>query len=238
MLRMISPKALIVSNLALWLFVIVGMIFAMALYYAGLTMASDGVSNSADIWAEMKSSSAVIYLTAFTSIIAAGLAGYISARMAARAKLLNGALSISTWLLLIVYFAIRGSSRSSEIHVHVPFMLNFLTSYGIVIPALAGAYLGQLQASVSRSADELMPAAATPMPPHEMATVPSGSAPNQTKRRTYAGAGLGTFIFIISQLLLTKHEQNVLFVGLLVVIALTIAAAWVAKTLKGTRPRT
>jgi hypothetical protein len=236
MLRMISPKAVIVSNLALWLFIAAGMIFVMALYYAALTMAADGASGSADIWAQMKSSSAIVYLTAFTSIIAASLAGYISARMAPQAKLLNGALSTSAWLLLTAYLKIWGSSRGSGSHVDIPFVLSFLTSYGIVIPALAGAYLGRLQASASRSASQPMPVAAPPMR-REITAVSSGSASPQTRRRTYAGAGLGTFIFIISELLLNKHEQNVLFVGLLLVIALIIAAALIAKTLNGPWPR-
>jgi hypothetical protein len=235
---MISPKAMIISNLALWLLIAVGMVFAMVFYYAALTMAADGASGSADIWAQMKSSSAILYLTAFTSIIAASLAGYIAARMAPQAKLLNGVLSTSAWLLLTVYLKIWGSGGDSESHVDIPFVLSFLTSYGMVIPALAGAHLGTLRASTGRLAGQPMPAAAMPMPPQrEMAAASNESAPNRARRRTYAGAGLGTFIFIISEFLLTKHEQNVLFIALLVLIGLMIAAAWVAKALKGPRSR-
>jgi hypothetical protein len=237
MLRMISPKALIVSNLAHWLFIVVGMILAMVLYYAGVTLASDGTASSKVISDQVRSSAALAYVTAFMTIIASSLAGYIGARMAPQAKLLNGALSISLWFIFDIYVSIRGIGGDS--HVHIPFLLDFLTSHGAVIPALAGAYLGKLQASAQPSAaGQPIPAAATPMPPQrEMAAVPSGAAPTQAKRRTYAGAGIGTFIFIVSQLLLSKHEQNFLFIGLLVVIGLMIATAWVVKTLKGARSR-
>lgn len=234
MLRMISLKALIFSNLAHWLFIVVGMIFAMALYYAGATVASDGTSSSKVIFDQVRSSATLAYLTAFTAIIASSLAGYIGARMAPHAKLLNGALSISLWFIFDIYVTIGGIGGDS--HVHIPFLLDFLTSHGAVIPALAGAYLGRLQVSARHSAGQLMPATTTPLPPrHETPAVPNGSAAPQAKRRSYAGAGLGTFIFIISQLLLNKHEQSVLFIGLLVVIGLMIAAAWVVKTLKGAR---
>jgi hypothetical protein len=234
MFRMISLKALIVSNLAHWLFIVVGIIFAMVLYYAGATVASEGTSSSKVILDQVRSSAGLAYLTAFMTIIASSLAGYIGARMAPHAKLLNGALSISLWFIFDIYVKIGGIGGDSQ--VHIPFLLDFLTSHGAVIPALAGAYLGQLQVSAGHSAGQLMPANATPIPPrHETAALPNRSAAPQAKRRTYAGAGLGTFIFIISELLLNKHEQNVLFIGLLVVIALMIAAAWVVKMLKGAR---
>ena len=231
----ISLKALVVSNVSLWVFVALGMIILMVLYYAGLTIASDGTSNHTVIFSQMRESSTFLIFTAFTSILAAGLAGYIGATIAPQTKLLNGVLSISLWLLFDFYTKIKGIGGESK--VHLPFVLNFLTSYGIVIPALAGAYLGSLKDSTSSSRDQVRTSAPMEMPQSHGAGPATGSVSTQAKRRlTYGGSGLGTFIFVASQFLLNKHERNILFIGLLALIAVMVVAAFAVKMLKNSRP--
>jgi hypothetical protein len=230
MLRTISLKALIVSNIAHWLFLAGGMICVMALYYAGLTIESDGTSSSAVIWAQMKSSPALIYLTALSSVIAPIPAGYIAAKIARHAKLLNGALSTSAWLLFDLYIAICGTGGGSEFHI--PYLLDFLTSYGVVIPALAGAYVAQIRASLSAGRAEAR--APTGIQQREGAMAPTGSTPTKS-RMTRPGGGLVIFIFIISQILLTKHERNVMLFALIALIAFLLVATFVSKAVKKRR---
>jgi hypothetical protein len=230
----ISLKALIVSNVCDWLFVAFGMITLMVVYYAGLTVASDGAANSHAILEQMRASSTLLIFTAFTTIVAAGLAAYIGARMAPEAKILNGTLAISLWLLFDVCTNIKGGGGSSK--VHIPLVLDFLTSYGIVVPALAGAYLGSLRANADPLGGQIRTAPEISEPRAATLAPVAGSASSQTKRRlSYGGTGLGTFIFIASQFLLNKHEQNILFIGLLAVIAVMVAAAFAVKMLKNSR---
>jgi hypothetical protein len=230
----IFPKALIVSNIAHWCFVVSSLVMVMMLYLAGATFASDGTSSLKAIFAEMQSSVTLGYAAAFATIMATIPAGYIAARMAPRDQLLNGTLSTSGWLLFCVYDAIWGIAGDSKIHL--PYWMDLLTSYGLILPALAGAYIWQRRATTSHPPAQVdIGAPAGMQHQSDMATVPDGSTSAHKRRTTRAATGLGIFIVIVSNILLTKHEQHVMFLGLLALIALMLVAAFAAKALRNLR---
>ena len=118
----------------------------------------------------------------------------------------------------------------------MPDWLSALTNYGVPIPAMLGAYIWHLRADrgAFATADihrEWHASAKlqrqTPMPP----TAPKQ---NQPRRFGRAGTGLGIFFFLLMQFLLTRHEQNVLFVAMIVALALVVVIILVSKALKGT----
>jgi hypothetical protein len=139
----ISIKALILSNIALWIFLGLGMVLLIIVYYAAATIASGATSSAAAIFDQMKSSPRLIDALASVGVLAPVPAGYIAAKIAPRAKLLNGALSTSTWIIFSVYVEIWGTNTE----VHTPHWLDLLVSYGAPIPALSGAYIWQMRAS-------------------------------------------------------------------------------------------
>jgi hypothetical protein len=231
----ISLKALIVSNIAHWCLVISSMTMVIVFSFAGATLASDGTSSAKAILADLQSSPMVAYSAAFASVIATMPAGYIAAKMAPRDKLLNGALSTAGWLLFCLYVSIWGTGGHSK--THIPHWFDFLTSYGLFLPALAGAYIWQRRAGAGFASHQM----AAPMvmaQQRETAPASGGSAPTQSQRRTRAATGLGVFIVIVSNILLTKHEQDVMFFGSLALIAIMLVAAFAAKALRSPRPRT
>src|SRR5277367_6667699 len=89
MLRMISPKALIVSNVAHWIFFLTGWVVAFLLYCAGATISSDGTAGLVAVFDEMKSSSGLLAATTLVFFMAPIPAGYIAAKIAPHEKLLN-----------------------------------------------------------------------------------------------------------------------------------------------------
>lgn len=90
---------MIVSNIALWIFVGFGMVLVIIVYYAGATIASGGTSSAAAIFDQMKSSPMLIDALASVGVLAPIPAGYIAAKIAPRAKILNGALSTSASII-------------------------------------------------------------------------------------------------------------------------------------------
>ena len=110
MLRMISPKALIVSNVAHWIFFVIGWVVTILLYCAGVTISSDGTAGLAAVLVEAKSSSGLLAATSLVFFMAPIPAGYIAAKIAPDEKLLNGALSTSVWLVFCVCYEIWGAA--------------------------------------------------------------------------------------------------------------------------------
>jgi hypothetical protein len=234
MLRMISLKAFIVSNVAHWIFFVTGWLLAIVFYWAGATISSDGTASVAVVFDQMKSSIGLLAATELIFFLAPIPAGYIAAKIAPDEKLLNGALSISVWFVFCVCYAIWGSGGGGS-SVHMPHWLEALTTYGVPIPAMLGAYIWHLRAD--RGA--LAPAnihpeyhageglqRETPMPP-------AASKQNQARRFGRAGSGLGIFVFLLMHFLLTKHEGTVLVLAMIVALALVVVIAFALKAIKG-----
>jgi hypothetical protein len=236
MFRMISPKALIVSNLAHWIIFVTGSILAICLYAAGATISSDGALTLKAVFGEMKSSSGLLAVTALIFLLAPIPAGYIAAKIAPHEKLLNGALSVSAWLLLSACDAIWGGSGSADSTAHIPRWLDALTTCGAPIPAMLGAYIWYLRADrgVFTTADAHQNNQATSGPQHEAAPLPSMTKPNRARRFGRTGTGLGTFVFLLMQLLLTGHERDMLLLAMLVALILFIVVAFALKAFKST----
>ena len=233
MLRMLSPKALLLSNIAHWLLFGAGFILVMVFYCAAATLASDGTPDLKTIFDNMKTSATMMGATVCVCLIAPIPAGYIAAKITPHEKLLHGALSTSAWLLFCVYEAIWGGNQDDG---QFPHWVDALISWGIPIPAMMGAYIWHIRAD-RRSlapADAVTPIA-TPRQ-NEMPPTTAQSTKTSSKRTSRIGAGLGTFIFIISELLLTKHERDVLFAVIVAMIGIVLLAALVNKLLKGLRP--
>lgn len=235
MLRMISPKAFIVSNVAHWVFFMVGVILAISLYAAGATISSDGTATPAAIFADMKSSSTFLIVTALIFFLAPAPAGYIAAKIAPHEKLLNGALSVAVWLLFCFYHVIWGSHSGSG-GAHLPHWLDSLATYGVPIPAMFGAYIWHVRADrgafattaahqVNHAAEDAERTTSAP---------PAVSKQDRVRRFGRAGSGLGMFIFLLMHFLLTQHEQNVLLIAMVTAFALLAAIAFTVKAFKRT----
>jgi len=234
MLRMISLKAFIVSNIAHWIFFATGFVVAMLLYCAGATIWSDGTASLATVFDQMKSSSGLLAAMTLVFFIVTIPAGYIAAKIAPHLKLLNGALSTSAWLVFCVYDTIWGNGGDST--VHIPFWLDVLTTFGIPIPAMLGAYIWQLRADhgAFATANIHQECHARADLQCETRMPPRASKQNQTRRFGRAGTGVGIFIILLMQLLLTQHERNVLLLAMIVALALVVAIAFASKALRGT----
>jgi hypothetical protein len=233
MLRKISPKAFIVSNIAHWISFVVGWILAIAFYCAAETISSDGTASLATIFKEMKSSDGFLILTGLIFFLAPIPAGYVGAKIAPHEKLLNGALSISVWLIFCVCYTIWGSGEGDS-SAHVPHWFDALTTYGVPIPAMLGAYIWH-----KRTDQEAFPPANSDQddhvrvgPEHEPPMPPTASNQNQARRFGGVGTGLGTFIFLLSQFLLTQHERSVLLVAIIVALGLVVVIVFALKALK------
>jgi hypothetical protein len=233
MLRMISPKALIVSNVAHWIFFLTGWVVAFLLYCAGATISSDGTAGLVAVFDEMKSSSGLLAATTLVFFMAPIPAGYIAAKIAPHEKLLNGALSTSAWLVFCLYYEISGGGGGDST-VDMPHWLSALTNYGVPIPAMLGAYLWHLRADrgAFATADIHQEWHATAELQRETPMPPTAPKQNQARRFGRAGTGLGIFLFLLMQFLLTRHEQNVLFVAMIVALALVVVIKLVSKALK------
>jgi hypothetical protein len=235
MLRMISLKAFFVSNVAHWMFFVTGWVLAILLYWAGATISSDGTASLAAVFDQLKSSSGLLAATTLIFFLAPIPAGYIAAKIAPHEKLLSGVLSISAWFVFCVCDAIWGSGGGDST-AHMPHWLDVLTTYGVPIPAMFGAYIWHLRADRGAFAtanihQDYHPGAGlqreTPMPP-------TASKQNQARRFGRTGSGLGIFVFLLMQLLLTEHERTVLLLAMIVALALVVAIAFALKAFKGT----
>jgi hypothetical protein len=232
---MISPKAFIVSNVAHWIFFVTGWILAIVLYWAGATISSDGTASVAAVFDQMKSSIGLLAATTLIFFLAPIPAGYIAAKIAPDEKLLNGALSISAWFVFCVCDAIWGS-RGGDSTVHMPHWLNALTTYGVPIPAMLGAYIWHLRADrgAFAPANIHQDHHAGADLQRETLMPPTASKQNQARRFGRTGSGLGIFIFLLMQFLLSEHERNMLLLAMIVALALVVAIAFALKAFKST----
>jgi hypothetical protein len=233
MLRVISLKAFVVSNIAHWIIFITGWIAAILLYCAGATIASEGTASFESVLDQAKSSPGLLAATTLIFFIAPIPAGYIAAKIAPDAKLLNGVLSTSVWFAFCAIRAIWGSRGDHD--AQLPHWLAVLTNYGIPIPALLGAYIWQMRADrgsfgAASIRHEMFAGAQRRETPAQIPPAP------RTRRLGRTGTGLGIFIFLLLQLLLTGHERNVLFVSIIAVLALIVLVALVSKVIKSMRP--
>lgn len=167
----ISITAMIVSNIALWIFVGFGMVLVIIVYYAGATIASGGTSSAAAIFDQMKSSPMLIDALASVGVLAPIPAGYIAAKIAPRAKILNGALSTTASIIFSIYVDIWGTNSG----IHTPRWLDLLASYGAPIPALVGAYIWKIRASRHSLASVQAGSSAEMRQQHEMLATSAGS---------------------------------------------------------------
>jgi hypothetical protein len=137
----ISIKALVLSNVAFWAFVGSGVILTSALYWGGVALSSRIASASAAGVDQIPPALLGAWI-AVCCLAAPLLAGYLAAKIAPHAKLLNAVLATSTWLLFSVYsdVFVGGSDATWP-------WLDMLGSYWVPIPALMGAYLWQWRAS-------------------------------------------------------------------------------------------
>ena len=234
MLRMISLKAFVVSNIAHWIFFVTGWVLAMAFYYAGTTISSDGTASLATIMDQMRSSDGFFATTGLIFFIAPIPAGYIASKIAPQEKLLNGALSISIWFVFCVCDAIWGSGGGDST-THMPHWLDALITYGVPIPAMFGAYIWHLRADreTLATANIHQDYHTRADLQHETPMAPTASNQNQGRRFGLAGTGLGTFIFLLMQFLLTQHERDVLLIAIVVTLGLVVIIAFAVKALKG-----
>jgi hypothetical protein len=185
----------------------------------------------------MKSSTGLLAATELVFFLAPIPAGYIGAKIAPNEKLLNGALSVSVWLVFCLYHAIWGGGAGDSNVAHLPHWLESLTTYGVAIPAMLGAYIWHVRA------DRLALATTNVRQNHEvtkglqrptMTPLVAVSKQSQKRRLGRAGSGLGLFIFLLMQLLLTGHEQNVLLIAIIAALVLVVAIAFIMKAFRGT----
>lgn len=235
MLRMISPKALIVSNIAHWIICVTALILAICLYVAGATISSDGALSLKSLFDEMKLSTGLLAVTASIFLLSPIPAGYIAAKIAPHEKLLNGALSVSAWIMFAICDAIWGSGNADST-AHIPRWLDALTTYGAPIPAMLGAYIWYLRADRGTLAitDVHQNNQATSGPQRETAPLPSMSTQNRSRGFGRTGTGLGMFAALLMQFLLTAHERNMLLLAMLAALALIIIVAFARKAFKNT----
>jgi hypothetical protein len=235
MLRMISLKAFIVSNIAHWIFFGTGWALAILLYCAGATISSDGTASLAAVFDQMKSSSGLLAAMTLIFFLAPIPAGYIAAKIAPHEKLLNGALSISAWFVFCVCDVIWGSGGGDST-AHLPHWLDALTTYGIPIPAMLGAYIWHLRADrgAFATANIHQDYHARAGLQRETLMPPTAPKQNQAWRFGRTGTGLGIFVFLLMQFLLTEHEQNMLLLAMIVALALVVAIAFALKAFKST----
>jgi hypothetical protein len=235
MLRMISPKAFIVSNVVHWIFFVTGWVLAIVLCWAGATISSDGTASVAAIFDQMKSSTGLLAVTTSIFFLAPIPAGYIAAKIAPHEKLLNGVLSISVWFVFSVCYAIWGSGGEDS-SAHMPHWLDALTTYGIPMPAMLGAHIWHLRADRGAFAPVSIHQSyhAAEGLQRETPTPPTAPKQNQARRFGRTGSGLGIFIFLLMQLLLTEHERTGLLLAMFVALVLVVIIAFALKAFKGT----
>ena len=132
----ISIKAVILSNLAFWAFLVSGLIMTTitVLVIAGLIALHTSTTTSIDY--VMSSPVMIGSWLIVGGVLAPLLGGYTAARIAPDAKLLHGVLSTTLWMIVSVACSIWGPDTTD-----MPHWLDVASSYWTPLPALAGAYL-------------------------------------------------------------------------------------------------
>ena len=137
----LSIKAVILSNLAFWAFLVAGLVITtiVVLTSAGLIALHNSTTTTID---HVMSSPVMIGSWLMVGgLLAPMIGGYTAAKIAPDAKLLHGALSTALWLVVALCCDIWGPDTTE-----MPRWLDLASSYWAPIPALAGAYLVQWRA--------------------------------------------------------------------------------------------
>jgi hypothetical protein len=239
----ISVKALILSNIAHWIFFGVGVTVVLLLFLAYATVASDGASSLPAAIEQMKSSPALAIASSLVFVIAPIPAGYIAARIAPHDKLVHGALATAAWMVFGFCFDVWGGKTDGALQA--PYWLDFLVTYGAPLPGVLGAYIWERRDGAATDVEAATPAttsqAAFPPPQPSgplqrnegLAATSARDSKTQGRRMVRTGTGLGVFLFLLMQFLLTKHEQFMVVVAGVAALALLLGLAFVSKALKG-----
>jgi hypothetical protein len=139
--RNISIKALVLSNFAFWGLLVSGMIITTILCLTGAGLWALNHSATTSIDHVMSSPILVGSWLIVGSVLAPLFGGYIAARIAPEAKLLNGALSTVLFLVFALCSDIWGPADTD-----LPRWLDLMSSYWVPVPALLGAHIGQWRA--------------------------------------------------------------------------------------------
>jgi hypothetical protein len=137
----LSIKAVILSNLAFWAFLIAGLIITTTTVLVSAGLIAMHNSTTTNIDHVMSSPVMIGSWLVVGGLLAPLVGGYVAARLAPDAKLLHGVLSTSLWLVVSVCCSIWGPDTTE-----MPQWLDVASSYWAPIPALAGAYLVQWRA--------------------------------------------------------------------------------------------
>jgi hypothetical protein len=143
----ISPKALLISNVA---YVLLAIIFMILVIAAAAVVAFVGYGSAGiKVFDAFRSSQAVLVSVIFFAIFIASLgAGYIAGRVAKRRYLLNGALATSGSILFNLYGLIIGGSLfddSSNFAPWVETLFDAVVLVGGPLLALLGGYFAELR---------------------------------------------------------------------------------------------
>jgi len=233
--RRISVKSLILSNLAHWLFLVAGLLAVTTVSYACITIA-DGGSDSGTILGRLSASTSFLGAILAANVIAPIPAGYIAAKLAKRAALLHGMLATSTYLLFAVYIAVWGPPPGDH-DLHIPLWLDFATSFGVPLPALLGAHLWTLRArrrSVAVETPRDVQQSTSSAGP-QSAAASSPSSGKSARSRRMGEAGVAAFIVLVLRILLPEHQRNWLVLIVFVALLLLIAFAFASKAIKKRR---
>ncbi|HYM02239.1 MAG TPA: hypothetical protein VET85_04775 [Stellaceae bacterium] len=229
-MRRISIKALIVSNIAHWLLIAVGMLAGLAFAYAGMTIATEGAANFEAIFDRLKSSVGFIVAISAAPMLASIAAGYVAARIAKKNVLLNGALASAAWIVFSLYETIWGAPAGDD-DIRVPLWLDDASSYSAPLFAMLGAALWQRRAR--RQVESQEGEAAAPDAAPELAASPAAPvSPARAKRFVGTGSGLGIFAYLVMRILLPKPARDWVLVIAMALVVILIAFAVGATALK------
>jgi hypothetical protein len=141
-MRAISLKAIVIGNIINFVVVVVA-IFALAVVWTMCAAAlAPGAPDFGEIKSQIKHSDA--FLGAVVAIIVGAdvLAGYVSAKLAKRAALLNSALAASALLLLNLYDLLFSPLFGpSDNQMHLSPVVDFIVNYGGPLFGMLGGYL-------------------------------------------------------------------------------------------------
>ena len=142
-MRAISFKALLLSNLAYFVVLVLALFTATTVIVVAMFMSADARSLHGAIAALRSSRPIFIFLAVGPSTLAALAAGYIAARIAEQAPLLNAALATAVPILVDLYELVHGPiypDTSAAVALLIPgFDLVFLVAAPIL--AMLGGWL-------------------------------------------------------------------------------------------------
>ena len=234
----ISAKAVVLSNLVHWLILVVGMIVALVLGCAALTIATDGASDITTTLQQLNSSTGLIVAIVALFVLAPVYPGYMAAKIAKEAKLVHGALATSAWMLLAIGLAIWGTPSGAD-GPHMPAWLDDATSFGAPLPAVLGAWLWQLRARRRQAGGAALAAQERDMqelpadiPPQREAV--ASATPGKPKSAAHiAGvSSIGAFSWLVLRILVPEPARTWIVLIIVGAAALLIAFAIIFAAVK------